>query len=154
MGMKIIALTSFIICLVCVLSFSMESTEENLVEGNFSKSCKGMKFSKNTLTALCKNKKGKFGKKTTSVSLTGCLANINGALKPGKNFHKSSKACKVVKNVLNCSSKNKKGKYVKSHIKLDSFISNINGSLKCDKAKKAAKGKGKKAAKGKGKKKF
>lgn len=147
--MKILALTTFVICLVCVLSFSMESLEQNQVEGNYSKTCKKMKFAKSTLSGECKNKKGKYIK--TKVNLAGCVANSNGALKAGgKDFHKSSKSCKVAKNVLSCQAKNKKGKYIKTKISLDSFLSNINGALKCDKAKKAKKS----SKKGKGKKKF
>lgn len=148
--MKILALTTFVICLITVLSLKVESFETNEVEttGNYSKSCKGIKLAGTKLNAQCKNKKGKYIK--TSLNLSSCVGNNNGKLVAGSgSYHKSSKGCKVAKNVLNCQSKNKKGKYLKASLALNTFISNINGALKCDAKKKGKVVKGaKKGAKG------
>lgn len=135
--MKILALTTFVICLISVLSLKVESFETNEAEtmGNFSATCKGIKLSGTKLSGQCKNKKGKYVK--TTLALNTCVGNNNGKLVAhSTNYHKSSKACKVAKNVLNCQSKNRKGKFLKASLSLNTFISNINGVLKCDKAAK------------------
>ena len=155
--MKIFALTTFIICLVCVLSLSTESFESNETQKDFQKTCKDIKFGKNKLTGSCKNKKGKFVK--ASLDLNTCIMNKLGVLTHGgKDFGKSSKNCKANKAGTTLTCKCKKGKvYIKSSIKLDTILSNNDGKLQCDaiatKANKKAKGKAKAKAKGKAKRK-
>lgn len=130
--MKILSLTTFVICLICALSLKVESFENevNEVNGGFKKSCKSWKLSGTNLFAECKNKKNKYVK--TNLSLASCVTNKNGKLAVGADFHKSSKGCTLDKKVnLKCQSKNTKNKYVKSSINVDSFVTNNNGVLTC-----------------------
>merc|ERR1712166_534619 len=109
--MKIFALTTFVLCLICVLTLQVESFEN--AEGKAPKkggkkpakaltgftSCKKVTYDtkKNTITALCKGK----AKKSKAVKLTLSLAKCEKI--------KSSKVCKMAKkNVLSCKAKKAK----------------------------------------------
>ena len=105
--MKIFALTTFVLCLICVLTLQVESFEnaegkppKKAAKGQsgFAALCKKIKFDakKNTITAECKAKKAK---KVVKASLS---------LKACKKI-KSGKACKLSKtNVLSCKVAKKK----------------------------------------------
>ena len=139
--MKIFALTTFVLCLICVLSLQVESFEEGKPKtkkaaakgpSNFAKSCSAIKYDskKSILSASCKNKKGK--KVKASISLAKCVTNKNGKLQKGKAFQKSSSKCSVKGSKLTCKSvKNAKGKKAASTTDLNKFIGNMDGKLKC-----------------------
>lgn len=152
--MKILFLTTFIICLICVLTLKVESFENNEVSGGFIKTCKNLKLSGSNLYSECKNAKGK--SISATINLDGCITNKDGKLATGgSGFVKSSKKCALKGNTLKCQSKNKKGKFIKSSINIDKFVTNSNGLLKCgkitSKVGKAAKGKAPKGKALKGK---
>lgn len=158
--MKILALTTFVICLICALSLSVESFENIELAGGFTKTCRKYKLTGGILSAECKDKKGKYI--AGQINLGGCISNKNGKLTfGGKGFEKSVKGCTFKGTNLKCQTKNKKGKFVPSTLNIDKFVSNPNGLLQCGKvkgrkagaAKKKKGGKKKKNGKGKGKKK-
>lgn len=98
---------------------------------DFSKTCNKIRFNAktNTLTASCKNRKGK--RVNASLSLSKCVANNNGKLQRGAAFNKSSRSCSYKGGNLSCQSKTKKGKYNKTSLNLNTIVGNDNGVLKC-----------------------
>merc|ERR1711934_607923 len=150
--MKILALTTFVICLISALSLTVESFEFNEITGGFTKTCRKYKITGGNLFAECKDKKGKYI--AGQINLGGCIANKNGKLTfGGKGFEKTAKGCQFKGTNLKCQVKNKKGKFAPSTLNIDKLISNSNGLLQCGKVKgKKAGEKGKKGKKGKGKK--
>merc|ERR1712151_1233367 len=139
--------TTFVICLVSVLSLTAKSFEFNEITGGFTKTCKKYSLKGGNLFAECKNKKGKFI--AGQINLGGCIANKNGKLTfGGKDFEKFSKGCSFKGTTLKCQTKNKKGKFTPSTLNIDKLISNNNGLLQCGKVKGKKAAAGKKAKKG------
>ena len=144
--MKIIfTLLAFSLCLTCVLSFHVTSSENNEGKPNyyynyykglplkgFAKFCYKLQYDERSdkLSAICRMNNNTKQEKT-SISLKNCVGNDNGQLKKGRDFQKSSSGCFIRGKTWLACVKDNRGNQNLSKVDLNDFIGFVDGFMRC-----------------------